>query len=146
MHLQFVKRWEGKKNPLQILSVYENIKRNVGETVKDYCVRFNALYNSLPTHIKPLEGLSLVNFPDVFETDMAYKLREHDPTTLVEMQNNVVGVESNLLAKRERMRSENRVTIKEDTSNFDAKMDSLLRTMERMVDQFSISDGPKPQI
>jgi hypothetical protein len=33
----FLDRWEVKKNPLQILSEYENIRRNQGETIQDYC-------------------------------------------------------------------------------------------------------------
>ena len=61
-----------KKNPLQILSEYENIKRNVGESVQDYCVRFNAVYNAIPANIKPPEGLALLKFPDGFDTNMAY--------------------------------------------------------------------------
>ena len=32
-HQSFLDRWEVKKNPLQILSEYENIRRNQGETV-----------------------------------------------------------------------------------------------------------------
>jgi hypothetical protein len=32
----FLDIWEVKTNPLQILSEYENIKRNQGETVQDY--------------------------------------------------------------------------------------------------------------
>jgi hypothetical protein len=36
----FLDIWEVKKNPLQILSEYENIKRNQGETVMDYCTHF----------------------------------------------------------------------------------------------------------
>lgn len=113
--------------------------------MQDYCVRFNAVYNALPTHIKPPEGLALVKFPDGFDIDMEYQLHERDPTTLAEMQKNFVSAEANLLAKRARMRSKKRVTIKEETSTSDAKMDSLLQTMERMVDQLS-SDKPKPQI
>jgi hypothetical protein len=31
--ISFLDRWEVKKNPLQILSKYENIKRNQGEMV-----------------------------------------------------------------------------------------------------------------
>jgi hypothetical protein len=49
----FLDRWEVKKNPLQILSEYENIRRNQGETVQDYCTRFNNLYNAIPANIKP---------------------------------------------------------------------------------------------
>jgi hypothetical protein len=58
----FLDRWEVKKNPLQILSEYKNIRRNQGETVQDYCTHFNNLYNAIPTDIKPPQGLSLIKF------------------------------------------------------------------------------------
>jgi hypothetical protein len=47
----FLDRWEVNKNPLQILSEYENIRRNQGETVQDYCTHFNNLYNVIPAMI-----------------------------------------------------------------------------------------------
>ena len=102
------------------------IKRNVGESVQDYCVRFNAIYNVIPANIKPPEGLALLKFPESFDANMAYQLREHDPTTLEDMQKNVVSVATNLLAKTARMRSEKRVTIKEEASSSDAKMDNFI--------------------
>ena len=82
---QFLDRWEVKKNPLQILSEYENIKWNIGESVQDYCVRFNSVYNEIPADIKPPMGLALIKFPDGFDPDMAYQLRERDPATLEDM-------------------------------------------------------------
>jgi hypothetical protein len=68
---------------------------------------------------------------------MYYQLRERNPATLEEMQRNVVSVEANLLAKRARLRIERRVTIKEEPSTpyVDEKIDSLVRTMERMMDR-----------
>jgi hypothetical protein len=66
----FLDRWEVKKNPLQILSEYENIKHNQGETMQDYCIRFNNLYRTIPTDIKPPQGLDLIKFPDGFDVDM----------------------------------------------------------------------------
>jgi hypothetical protein len=50
------------------------------------------------------------------------------------MQRCVVSVEANMLAKRDRQRTERRVTIKDEpsTSTADAKIDSLVRTMERL--------------
>ena len=57
-HRTFFDRWEVKKNPLQIPSEYENIRRNQGEIVQDYCTRFNNLYNAIPTEIKPPQGLA----------------------------------------------------------------------------------------
>jgi hypothetical protein len=84
------------------LSEYENIIRNQGETVQDYCTRFNNLYNAIPDDIKPPQGLALIKFSDGFEVDMSYHLRERNYVTLEDMQKSVVSVEVNLLAKRAR--------------------------------------------
>lgn len=60
------------------------------------------------------------------------------------MQKNAVSIEANLLAKRVRMRSEKRVTVKEEASSSDVKMDTLIQTMEWMVNQLSITGRPEP--
>lgn len=143
---QFLDQREVKNNPVLILPEYENIKRNVCESVQDYCVRFNVVYNDIPTNIKPPKGLALLKFPDGFDADTAYELCEQDPTAPEDMQKNVVSVEANLLAKRERMRSNKTVTMKEEASTLDVKMDTLIQMMERMVYRFSITDKPTPQI
>ena len=51
------------------------------------------------------------------------------------MQTNDVSVESNLLAKRARLRNERRVTIKEEASNSNLKIDQLAKNLERMMDR-----------
>jgi hypothetical protein len=58
-----------------------------------------------------------------------------------------VSVEANLLAKRTRLITERRVTIKEEpsTSSADAKIDSLVKTMERMMDRLEIFDRTPPR-
>ena len=139
---QFLDRWEVKKNPLQILSEYENIKRNFGESVQDYCVRFNIVYNAIPADIKPPMGLALIKFLDVFDPDMAYQLRERDPVTLEDMQKIAVSVEANLLAKRARTKAERKVTIKEETST----SDQVLRKLEKMFDRLTIADKHETQV
>jgi hypothetical protein len=96
----FIDRWEVKKNPLQILSEYENIRRNQGETVQDYCTHFNNLYNAILAEIKPPQGLAMIKFPDGFDTDISYQLRERNSTTLEDVQKSAISVEANLLAKR----------------------------------------------
>jgi hypothetical protein len=143
----FLDRWEVKKNPLQILSEYENIRRNQGETVQDYCTRFNNLYNVILTEIKPPQSLALIKFPDGFDADMSYQLRERKSTTLEDMQKSAMSVEANLLAKRARQRSERRVTIKEEpfTSTSDSKLDSLARAMERMMERLTVLDRNPPR-
>ena len=75
---KFLNRWEVKKNPLQILAKYEQIKRNAGELVQDYCIRFNSVYNEIPDHLRPPVGLAMVKFPDGFDANMDYQLRERE--------------------------------------------------------------------
>jgi hypothetical protein len=87
------------------MSEYENIRRNQGETMQDYCTHFNNLYNAIPSEIKPPQGLALIKFPDGFDVDMLYQLRERNATTLEDMQKSFVSVEANLLARRARQRT-----------------------------------------
>ena len=78
----------------------------------------------------------MIKFPDGFDADMSYQLREWNPT-LEDMEKCVVSVEENMLAKRDRQWIERRVTIKDEpsTSTADEKIDSLVRTMERMMER-----------
>jgi hypothetical protein len=70
--------------------------------VQDYCTHFNNMYNVILVDIKPPQGLALIKFPDGFDVDMSYHLRERNSATLEDMQKSVVSVEENLLAKRAR--------------------------------------------
>ena len=72
LYQTFINKWEIKKTPLQILSEYNNLKRNVVESVQYYCTRFNSVYNALLPHIKPPLGLALAKFLEGFDPDMAY--------------------------------------------------------------------------
>ena len=109
---------------MQILSKYENIKREVGESLQDYCSRFNNTYNAIPINLKPPQDLALIKFPDDLDTDIYYHLRERNYPTLEAMQRNVVSVEANLQPKRARMRTERHVNFKEEvlTSKVEAEI------------------------
>ena len=52
-HRLFLNKWEKKKNPLQILSEFDVMKRAPNETVQDYCTRYNRVYNSIPSNLIP---------------------------------------------------------------------------------------------
>ena len=134
-HRLFIDRWEIKKNHLQILSKYNNIRRAPNESIQDYCTRFNIIYNAIIANIKPPPDLALIKFPNGFDTDMPYQLRERNPEKLEQMQSNVVSVEANLLAKKARMRNEKRVVTKEETFTSDGKIDSLAKSVERIMDR-----------
>ncbi len=138
---QFLNRWEVKKNPLQILAEYEQIKRNAGESVQDYCIRFNLVYNEIPNHLRPPMGLAMVKFPDGFDADMAYQLRERKSDAMEDMQKITVSVEANLLTKRARAKAEKKVTVKEESSS----IDHLLRKVEQMLERVEL-DKLEPQV
>lgn len=91
-------------------------------------------------------GLALIKFPNSFNVDMAYQLRERDATTLEDMQKNTVSVEANMLAKRARMKTKKKVTIKEEASSLDVKADHILQKIENMFDWLMIADKPETTI
>lgn len=131
----FIDRWKRKKNPMQILSEYENIRRASNESVQDYCSRFNSIYNAIPTNIKLPPDLALIKFLDGFDINMSYQLRERNPETLEQMQSNVVSIEANLLAKKAKMRNEKRVVFKEETSTSYGKVYCLAKSIKRIMDR-----------
>ena len=141
---QFVDRWEIRKDPLQTNAEYNNLKRNPGESVQDYIIRFNSVYNAIPDDLKPSRKSTFLKFPDGFDPEMAYSLRDRDPPTLEDMQKIAVSVEANLNDKRARMKVEKRVTIKEEAST----SNQVLRQMEEMkraLDNLNLGK-PEPQI
>ena len=60
------------------------------------------------------------------------------------MQKGAISVESNLIEKRARMRSEKRDTVA-STSSSDAKIDNLVRKMERMMEKISLNERKPPR-
>ena len=56
------------------------------------------------------------------------------------MKKNTVSIEENLTIKKSNTKGERKVTIKEEPStSSDAKLDTLIRKMDRMVDKMSIT-------
>ena len=65
---------------------------------------------------------------------MAYQLRERAHATLTDMQNRVVSVQENWIAKRNRARAERRTTFKEKPLAFEQKLDAIIKGMDRLGD------------
>ena len=96
--------------------------------------------------MKPPQGLALMKFPDGFDPEMAYQLREREPLTLEDMQRGEISVEANLIAKRARMKSEKRVTYRDEVapSTSNTKLDNLVKTMERMMERMNVNERAYP--
>ena len=45
----FLNKWEDKKNPLQLLTQYNNMKKVLEETMQEFSAHFLKVYNSIPT-------------------------------------------------------------------------------------------------
>jgi len=132
LYQTFINKWEVKANPLQILAEYKNLRRNMGESVHDYSTRFNSIYDALPPNMKPPQGLALIKYPEGFDADMAYQLRERDYNTLEDMQKGAVSVEANLIENKARMKTERRVTYRDDIVASTSDYDRLSKNMEEL--------------
>jgi hypothetical protein len=101
----FLDRWVIMRNVFLILEEYDHLKRQPGETVHQFSARFNKVYHSIPADIRPPPGSTHLHFPDAFDPEMAFQLRERNTATLEEMKKIAVDVEANLLNKRSKLRA-----------------------------------------
>lgn len=90
--------------------------------------------------MKPPPGLALLHYCDAFDPNIDYQLRERDPAALEEMHKNIMSVDANLMIKKSKIKPEKKFTIKEESSSSDGKLDTLIKTMERMIDKKTIAD------
>ena len=72
----FLRKCESKKNSLQLLTQYNNLKRSPVETVQEFSARFMRSYDSIPTHGKPPPGEAQLHYAEAFDSDFSLTLRE----------------------------------------------------------------------
>ena len=84
--------------------------------------------------MKPPQGVALAKYPEGFDADMAYELRDKEYNTLEDMQKGAVNIEANLIEKRARLRSKRRVTYKDDSvaSTSDPNYEKLSKNVENL--------------
>jgi hypothetical protein len=68
--------------------------------VSDFIKRFNKLYHKIPIDVKPSQPAAKVTFVGSFDPDFSLLLRERRSTTLTDMQDDAVEIESNMIASR----------------------------------------------
>jgi hypothetical protein len=133
----FLNKWQEKKNPLQMLTQYNQLKRGNDEIVKSFYDRFKRTYNSLPDECKPHDGMAKIHYVEGFDDDFALLLRERRSSTLVDMMNDAIEVEVNLMASRKgKYRFETKKVKEEAQSStsqptIDSKLDYMLKVMEK---------------
>jgi hypothetical protein len=125
----FLDRWVVMGNVFLILEEYDHLKRKPRKRIHQFSARFNKVYHAIPADIRPPLGSSHLHYPDAFDPEMPFKLRERDIVSLEEMQKVAVDVEANLLIKRSKVKNKE----KEQLKSSEAKLDILASTMEEMM-------------
>jgi hypothetical protein len=101
----FLHRWVVMGNVFLILEEYDHLKRNPGETIHQFSARFNKVYHAIPADMRPPLGSTHLHYPDAFDPEMTFQLRERNTVSLEEMQKVAVDVEANLLIKRSKVKN-----------------------------------------
>jgi hypothetical protein len=78
----FLDRWVIMGNIFLILEECDHLKRQLGEIVKHFSTRFNKVYHSMLADISPPSGLAHLHYPDAFDPEMAFQLRERNTKPL----------------------------------------------------------------
>jgi hypothetical protein len=116
-----------------ILEEYEHLKRKPGETVHQFSARFNQAYHAIPADIRPPPGAAHLHYPDAFDPEMSFQLRERNTASLEEMQKIAVDVETNLLIKRSKLKDKKREQLKSSED----KWEILASTLEMLVQKIN---------
>jgi hypothetical protein len=94
----FLRQWGDRKDFMYYMTEFGSLKKMEGESVSDFSKRFNKMYNKIPAEIKPSETSAQISYAGAFDPDFCLLLRERSATSLAQMQDAAIEVESNVLA------------------------------------------------
>jgi hypothetical protein len=80
------------------MTEFRSLKKMEGESVSDFSKRFNKIYNKICAKIKPSEASAKIYYASAFGPEFFLLLRERRATSLAQMQDAAIEVESNVLA------------------------------------------------
>jgi hypothetical protein len=94
----FLRQWGDRKDFMYYMTEFGSLKKMDGESLSDFSKRFNKMYNKIPAEIKPSEASAQISYAGAFDPDFCLLLRERRATSLAQMQDAAIEVESNVLA------------------------------------------------
>jgi len=83
---------------LYFLTKFGNLKNKHSEFVLDFIKIFNNFYNKIHVDVKPSQPAAKVTFVGSFDTEFSLLLSERRATTLTYMKDDVLEIESNMIA------------------------------------------------
>jgi hypothetical protein len=102
------------------------------------------MYQKIPDDIRPSERLEKVTYANAFDVDFCLLLRERRSTTLDDMQDSDLEVESNIIESKQLKKRSNKGNLKEEykssssnTKNKKFSLEEMARKMEEMSSEFS---------
>jgi hypothetical protein len=94
----FLRQWGDRKDFIYYMTEFGSLKNMEGESISNFSKRFNKMYNKIPTEIKPSESSTKISYASAFGPDFCLLLRERRATSLSQMKDAAIEVESNVLA------------------------------------------------
>jgi hypothetical protein len=94
----FLRQWGDRKDYMYYMTKFGALKKMEGESISDSSKRFNKMYNKIPAEIKPSKASAPISYAGAFDPDFCLLLRERRATSLAQMQDETIEVESNILA------------------------------------------------
>jgi hypothetical protein len=94
----FLRKWGDRKDYIYYMTEFRSLKKQEGESVSKFSKRFNNMYNKIPAEIKPSEASTQISYASAFDPNLCLILRERRATSLAQMQDAAIEVESNILA------------------------------------------------
>jgi len=155
----FLGKWERKKNSLNLLTQYNNLRRAPNQLVQDFSYRFKKTYNAISVDVKPPPGASKLHYVDAFSSEFTLLLRERRFVSLEDMMDDAIEVEMNLSASNKNKQIHETKRVKEEepqaftsSSNSDIKHDTMMKAIERLMvklysdDKNQMKNQSEPQI
>jgi hypothetical protein len=94
----FIRQWGERKDHLYYLTEFGALRKKNSEIVLEFTQIFNKLHNKIPAEVKPSQPATKVTFAGAFEPNFSLLLRERRYVDLTKMQDDVVEIESNMMA------------------------------------------------
>jgi hypothetical protein len=77
--------------------------------------------------------LAKLHFPEAFDPEMAFQLRERNTASLEEMQNVAVDVETNLLIKRSKLKDKGMEQLKSSEDKLQILASAIEKLMQKII-------------
>ena len=110
----FMRQWGDTKDHTYYSTKFGALRRKKDETIAYFSKIFKKMYGRIPTEIKPSETSTTITYANAFDHEFSLHLRERISTTLLNMQEAALEVESTILAS-------NRLKVNSDQQTYDRK-------------------------